>query len=143
MKKILVLLTSCLLVVSFSFSQDKETEAVAKAVEQLKQAMISGERTALENIAADKLSYGHSSGLIEDKATFVEHIASGQSDFVTIDISEQTISVSGNTALVRHTLKGNINDGGKPGTLNLKVLLVWQKQKGGWKLLARQAIKLS
>jgi ketosteroid isomerase-like protein len=144
MKKIIVLLITCC-TVSFSFAQNKEVTAVAKAVEQLKQAMISGERSALESIASDSLSYGHSSGLVENKAAFVEHIASGQSDFVTIDLSEQTISINGNTAVVRHTFAATTNDGGKPGTVKLKILLVWQKEKGkgGWKLLARQAVKLS
>jgi hypothetical protein len=39
-------------------------------------------------------------------------------------------------------MTGDTNDNNKPGTVNLGVLLVWQKQKGQWKLLARQAFKL-
>jgi len=128
---------------SFSMSQTKDEKAVANAVEQLRLAMISADKTALENIAADKLSYGHSSGALDDKKTFVDKIASGASDFVSIDLSEQTISISNKTAIVRHTLKAKTNDGGKPGEVNLKILLVWEKQKGGWKLLARQAIRIS
>jgi len=42
---------------------------------------------------------------------------------------------------VRHTLSGETLDSGKPGTVNLKVLQIWQKQGGAWKLLARQAVK--
>lgn len=124
-------------------AQDKKEKAVAEAVEQMRSAMISGERAALEAIAADQLSYGHSSGVIETKAEFVEKIASGKSDFVSIDLSDQTITVSGKTAIVRHLLNAQTNDGGKPGSVKLKILLVWQKQKQGWKLLARQAVKFS
>ena len=69
-------------------------------------------------------------------------LLSGASDFVTIDLTEQTIKIAGNNAIVRHTLKATNNDGGKPGAPHLYVLLVWQKQKGKWKLLARQAVKL-
>jgi len=61
---------------------------------------------------------------------------------VTIDLSEQTISISDKVAIVRHTLNAKTNDGGKPGEVHLKVLLIWQKEKSGWKLLARQAIKV-
>ena len=32
-------------------------------------------------------------------------------------------------------------DGGVPNTIHLGVLLIWQKQAGEWKLLARQAFK--
>src|ERR1700752_3081634 len=119
-------------------AQSQDEKKVAEAVESLKNAMINADKNALESLVADKLSYGHSGGAIDDKKTFVEKIASGQSDFVTIDLSEQTISMSGNTAIVRHILKAKTNDGGKPGEVNLRILLVWQKQKGGWKLLARQ-----
>jgi ketosteroid isomerase-like protein len=127
----------------FSSAQSKHEIAVASAVEQLKAAMISGDKAELENIVADKLSYGHSSGAVDDKKTFVEKIVSGQSDFVTIDLSGQTISVSGKTAIVRHILKAKTNDGGKPGEVNLRVMLVWQKQSGKWKLLARQAVRMA
>ena len=129
--------------VSFSaVAQSKHNTAVAQAVDKLRKAMIDGDRAALENIAADSLSYGHSGGAVENKAEFVEHIASGKSDFVTIELSEQTISVVHNVAVVRHTLQASTNDNNKPATVKLKVLLVFQKEKGEWKLLARQAVKL-
>ena len=126
-----------------SFAQSKEVTAVSKAVEKLRKAMISGERAELQACASDSLSYGHSGGMVENKAEFVEHIASGKSDFVTIELSEQTISVKQNVAVVRHTLTATTNDGGKPGTVKIKVLLIFEKEKGQWKLLARQAVKLT
>jgi ketosteroid isomerase-like protein len=144
MKKqsILVVIT-ILFFMSMSFAQTKDEKEVADAVEQLKMAMLNADKAALENLAADKLSYGHSGGAIDDKKSFVDKLVSGASDFVTIDLSEQTISVSNKTAIVRHILKAKTNDGGKPGEANIRVLLVWEKQKGGWKLLARQAVRMS
>jgi Domain of unknown function (DUF4440) len=69
-------------------------------------------------------------------------LVSGASDFVTIDLSEQTIKVTGSTAIVRHVLSATTNDGGKAGTVKIAVLLVWIKEKKEWKLLARQAVKI-
>lgn len=123
-------------------AQSKDETAVADAVEKLRQAMIDGNKTVLEALVLDKLSYGHSGGHIDDKAEFVEKLASGKSDFVTIELSEQTISVSDKTAIVRHKLNAKTNDGGKAAEVHLLVLLVWQKQQGQWKLLARQAVKI-
>jgi len=120
-----------------------EESKVAAAVEQLTKAMTDADRTVLESLVADQLSYGHSGGHIDDKKEFIEKIVSGKSDFVSIDLSEQTISISGKTAIVRHILKAKTNDSGVPGEVNLRVLLVWQKQKGTWKLLARQAVKIT
>lgn len=123
-------------------AQTKNEKQVAAAVQTLTKAMIDGNKTALEKIASDALSYGHSSGKIQDKVTFVEAIVSGQSDFVTIDLTDQTIVVKDQTAIVRHKLSAQTNDGGKPGNVNLGVMLVWVKEKGEWKLLGRQAFKL-
>jgi ketosteroid isomerase-like protein len=124
-----------------SFAQTKDETAVAAAVEKLKKAMIDGDRASLNAVASEKLSYGHSGGHVEGREEFVEKIASGKSDFVTIDLSEQTITVSGNVAVVRHLLNATTNDNNTPGTVKLKVLLVWHKEKGGWRMLARQAVK--
>ena len=63
------------------------------------------------------------------------------SDFVSISLSDQTISISGNVAVVRHTLAGATNDRGTPGNVTIKVLTIWQKDGGQWRLLARQAVR--
>lgn len=141
MKKIFGLLL-CLALSICLHAQSKDEAEVAAAVETLKKALLDAKRADLENIVANEISYGHSSGLIEDKAAFVEALASGKSDFISINLTDQTIKIAGNTALVRHKLAGEVKNSGQPGNVNLGVLLVWQKQQGQWKLLARQAYKL-
>ncbi len=143
MKNIIASLAILLLSVITMSAQSKDEQAVADAVEQLRKAMVDADKTMLEKLAADQLSYGHSSGKVEDKNAFVTNIANGNSDFVSIDLSEQTISISGKVAIVRHIFRAKTNDGGRPGEANIRILLIWQKQKGGWKLLARQAVRLT
>jgi Domain of unknown function (DUF4440) len=123
-------------------AQTKDEKAVASATTLLVKALESGVRADLEGIASDQLSYGHSNGLIEDRAAFVEAIASGKSDFVKIDISNQTVAVSGKTAIVRHRLDGVTSNSGTPGEIHLNILLVFRKENGGWKLYARQAARV-
>ena len=115
---------------------------VAAAVESLRKALIDPTKENLDHIALDELTYGHSNGTIQNKAEFEEVLLSKKSDFVTIDLTDQTIKVVGNTAWVRHTLTATTNDGGKPGAAHLYVLTVWMKQKGQWRMLARQAVKV-
>lgn len=115
---------------------------VAAAAERLRIAMIDPTAAALGALVADDLSYGHSGGKVDTKASFIADLVDGKSDFVTIAITEQTIKVvDANTAIVRHTLAADTNDSGKPGKVALKILGVWQKQGGSWKLLARQAVR--
>ncbi|WP_134087802.1 nuclear transport factor 2 family protein [Olivibacter sp. XZL3] len=139
--KILLLFT---MIVSgtLTYGQTAEEKQLLKTVEDLRLAMINGDRNALDAIAADNLNYWHSSGNHEDKATFIESLTSGKSDFVTINLSEQTVTISGEVATVHHILSGETNDGGKPGSVRIGVLLVFQKQGERWKLFARQAFKL-
>ncbi len=134
----ILLLSSCSL-----FAQSKDEKAVAAATEALRLAMISGNQQELDKVVSDKLSYGHSGGLVENKTAFLAKFASGQSDFVSINLTEQTIDVIRKTAIVRHKLTADTNDNQKPGTVNLKVMLVFVKDGGKWKLAARQAVKQS
>jgi ketosteroid isomerase-like protein len=142
MKKYIILCVT-LFFASAGFSQSKEYARVEAAVEKLKLAMISGVREELAFIAHDSLSYGHSGGAVEGKTEFVEKIASGKSDFITINLTDQKISITGNVAVVRHQLFATNNDNGKPGEVKLKILLVFKKVGKDWKLLARQAVKLT
>jgi ketosteroid isomerase-like protein len=116
---------------------------VASAVEKLRTLMVQPDKKALDELVSASLSYGHSSGKVEDKASFIEALVSGTSDFTDITLSDQTINVVDQTAIVRHTLSANTNDAGKgPASVKISVLTVWIKEKGKWKLLARQAVKM-
>lgn len=144
MKKGIVLL---LMIVCVSeknvFAQNKNVQSVAAAAEKLRVAMIDADSATLSSLADDQLTYGHSGGAIDDKKEFVAKITSGRSDFVTIQITEQTVVVAGKTAIIRHKLDAATNDSGKRGMVRLHVMQVWYKIKGHWKLLARQAVKAS
>jgi len=120
---------------------DNGPVAVTAAAERLRVAMVDPTRDALNVLVADELSYGHSGGKVDTKQSFIDDLISGASDFVNITISEQTVKVVGDTALIRHRLVAATNDGGKPGNVDLKILQVWQRQGGQWKLLARQAVR--
>jgi hypothetical protein len=134
-------------VVLFQFSglaqnKSKEEITVAARVETLRQAMIDADGTKLKELSSEGLSYGHSSGLVQNQATFIEKIANGESDFVTIEFQNQTIEIVGDAAVVRHNLVAHTKDGGIDKDIKIGIMLVWQKQKSKWLLIARQAYKL-
>src|SRR6184192_2191446 len=86
---------------------------VNNAVEQLRKAMISANGTRLDQLASSELTYGHSGGQIQNKQEFISSFTSGESVFIDIEISNQTVSIIGNVAIVRHTLSAATNDKGK------------------------------
>jgi ketosteroid isomerase-like protein len=123
-------------------AQSRAESAVRSRVEALRRAMVDADAAALDELVSEDLSYGHSNAVVEDKKRFSEKLITGESDFLTMELSELTVKISGKTALVRCRLDGKTSDGGKPGQAKLHVLMVWQQKGGTWKLLARQATKL-
>jgi ketosteroid isomerase-like protein len=125
-----------------TYAQSKDSTLIVQVVESFRKALIDADKTKLDELLSDKLSYGHSGGKIDTKTSLEESLVSGASDFVTIELKDQTIQIVGKNAIVRHKLYATTNDAGKPGEVKLSVLLVWQKSHHTWKLIARQAIKI-
>lgn len=141
MKRNLILFVF-LLLTSLLSAQSKQEKEVTDRVESLRQAMVSADGNSLDNLTAEKLSYGHSNGLIEDKKEYIRKITSGENAYLKLDHSKQSISISGKAAIVRLQFQAETMADGKPSASKLYVLMVWQKQGKEWKLLARQAIKI-
>ena len=134
----LLALTSC---------QDSTTDAnvktdVAAAVETLNNALVDPNEELLKEISLPQLTYGHSSGVIQDQQEFMDQLLNGDFDFVSVSTADQTIDVSGDTAVVRHILSIEGTNAGQPASVRIGILLVFQKEGGNWRLLARQAYKL-
>lgn len=135
------LLLIFLLSAQLAFSQSEKE--VNDAVQKLRIAMLAEDAETLKKLTSENLSYGHSSGVIETQDEFVAVFASKKSDYQKWDISDLSVSFHGKkVAIVRHNVLGEIASNGNVNTLNLGLLMVWVKEKGEWKLLARQAFRV-
>lgn len=141
MRNFLGLIIFCTSIAAVS-AQSKDEKAVASAVEILNKGIIDPDKDLLENITSEGLSYGHSGGKVQNKPEFVEDLLHGTFDFLTINTSNQKIMISGKNAIVRHTFTAKATNAGTPVDLNIGNLLVWRKEHGQWKLIARQAFRL-
>jgi ketosteroid isomerase-like protein len=143
MKKYLFL--SILLLAAFFHvnAQSKPESDVAAAVENFRKGIESSDRKLLESVTSDDVVYGHSSGKVQNKAEFVEEIVSLKPiDYLTVELTDQTIKVSGDVAVVRHVFSSKMMLNGTAGNLKIGNMLVWKKEGGSWKLIARQAYKM-
>ncbi|MBD2700408.1 nuclear transport factor 2 family protein [Spirosoma sp. BT702] len=139
----LIAIYSMLTTTSFAQKDSKDQSDVEQAVEQFRMLLVDPDKAKLEAITAKELSYGHSNGKLETQNELIEAYVTGVYDFKSITNADQTVTVVGNTAIVRNKLMGESQDKGKdPAQVKLSVLTVWVKQQGGWKLLARQAVKI-
>jgi hypothetical protein len=121
-----------------------DDDAVAKNLEAFRAAQVAANAEALASLCAAELSYSHSDGRVEDKATFIANATSGKSKFLSLEYKDPSIRVVGPAAIVRFHWLGEqeaMADGKKSST-NLHILMNWHKQGSDWKLLSRSATKL-
>ena len=120
-----------------------DEDAVAKNVEAFRAAQAAADAKTLEGLCAAELSYSHSDGRVEDKATFVANATDGKSKVLSLAYQDVSIRVVGAAAIVRfHWVGESETADGKKSASNLHVLMNWQKQGGDWKLLSRASTKL-
>lgn len=135
-----VLFISC----SYGQSQNNITEnEVKETLASLDKALIERNKSQLDELTHADLSYGHSSGSIQNKDVFIDDVLNGPFQFVSISNSKQEIIVNGNTAVERHVLEGEGINSGNPTQLKLGMIMVFTKDSDGKvKLLARQAYRI-
>ncbi|CAI8938049.1 nuclear transport factor 2 family protein [Pseudomonas sp. IT-P100] len=114
---------------------------VAQAVDHLTQAMLKKNIPELNALTAENLTYGHSSGKIQNKQEYIADIETGRSAFKTLEMQNQTITLSGDVALVRNHFSAQALKGTEVIPTEIENFQIWQKQKGRWLLVGRQAFK--
>lgn len=138
---VLCLFASCSNTSGEKASVISESE-VANAVEALNNALVDPQTKLLKSLVSEKLTYGHSGGNIQDKQEFIDDLVNGPFDFLSIKASDEHIAIYGNTAVARHIMSAKGDNKGESVDVHIGIILIFQKEKDGLKLLARQAYKL-
>jgi hypothetical protein len=119
-----------------------DEEAVKQAVDNFRKAQLDQDKAKMEALAADQLTYGHSSAVVQNKAEMIAGVLGRKAKVSSIDYPELKVAVVGPTAWARHLYVSESDLDGKHNTTKIGVIEVWQKQDGAWKLFARQGYKL-
>jgi len=127
---------------SAALAAGDDEAAINSAVDALRLALLKADKAQLEQLTAAQLSYGHSDGRVQSKAEFIDGVMTRKAVVKSIDFPELKTGMAGNAAVVRHIYASESETDGKPNSIRLGALMVWQKQPEGWKLLARQGYKL-
>ena len=141
MKKWIIILVLSL-IGTFAQAQEKKEQKLNETLEQFRLTLIDPNESTFYALTSPKLSYGHSAGAVEDQKTFIANMVNGKSDFVTINIADQTVEVEGNIGYVRHTFNAVTSTDPKIAPIKLKIFYVWVFEAGAWKLRARQSVKI-
>jgi len=133
---------SSLLLAGTAGADAADEAAVAQGVETLRKAVLEQDKAKLDQVASTQISYGHSDGRVETKDQFITGVMTRKQTVKSLAFPELKIAVVGNAAIARHIYLSDSELEGKATTTRIGALQVWQKQDGGWKLLARQGFRL-
>ena len=146
MKRTLLFVVVFVFVSFIAFAQEKPSNVVEQAVLKLEQqwedALLKSDVAALGKLYDDSMVYTHSSGVVDNKATYIGNLKSGASKYEAMKRDDIKVRVFGNTALVNcHWEVHSVSRGTKIDT-NARYLHVYVKQKDGWKLVSHQATRI-
>jgi uncharacterized protein DUF4440 len=108
-------------------------------------AMVSKDIATLDAILADDLSYTHSAGRTDTKASFLALIKSPESRYLGVDYSNTAVIPSGNTMIVRGRAQIRLGGGPSGPDLSYPVLFldVYALRNGVWQMVAWQATRVT
>jgi ketosteroid isomerase-like protein len=125
-----------------ALAESADEGTVKKAVDDLRAAWIKQDKAKLDSLTAEQLSYSHSDARLQNKAEFIAGVMARKGTVKSLEWPEMTTQLVGNNAVVRHLWVAESELDGKVTNTKIGVMQVWQKQDGGWKLLARASWKL-
>ena len=102
-------------------------------------AMVALDLGVLDPILADDLSYSHSSGRTDTKASFLGLVRSGH--YLGVDFLERDVVPCGNAAIVRGRAQMRVNHDGENLSYQILFLEVYALRGGAWQLVAWQATR--
>ena len=111
-------------------------EAIRALEEQRYAAMLAGDVVTLERLLDDALTYTHSNGVVDTKASYIAGVRDKVWEYKAIAREDERVVLRGDAALVYCRLRIELLVRGTPRKVNASVLGVWVRSGAEWRLLA-------
>ena len=140
LSRLLLLLT--LAVGSLSAAEDQLIAAVRAADDERLAATQAADPALLAAIFSDELRYGHSSGKVDTKASYVRALASHSTVYESFKYLERNFKPAGpGIVLMSGRVVIHASNAGQKVVNDLNYLAVWREEGGVWRFLAWQSCK--
>ena len=121
-----------------------QSETLRAADDERVSAIVAGDGARLTAIFSDGLRYAHSTGAVDDKASYIESLVSGRTKYVVYNYQERNftfpapgIALMAGRVHIKATSSGGVADA------ILSILAVWREEQGRWRFLAWQSCRLT
>jgi ketosteroid isomerase-like protein len=152
MKKLFLLLTLiCFCLIPLSAQTEKPAKNKSSRIEkkvlllekQWAEALMKSDTAALERLYADDLSYTHSSGVTDDKATYLGNIRSGATKYEEVIFESQSVRVYRDVAVAFSTCKVRVTANGQKLNNTLKLTHIYARSGGEWRMVAHHSTRMN
>src|SRR4051812_23783641 len=125
-------------------ADDALPEKLRAADEERVAAILAADRARMSASFSDDLRYAHSSGVVDDKASYTDSITSGRTKYTAFQYEERNFTFPA-PGIALMTGRAHVNAttaAAGPMENYLSFLAVWREEKGQWRFLAWQSCKL-
>lgn len=102
-------------------------------------AMLAVDLDALDGLLHDDLIYAHSTGGMDTKDVYLAALRDQVTVYKRVDRDDQTVRVTGDVGLVFNRIRIDAHHKGVDLHLDNRMLAVWTREDGIWRLLAIQS----
>jgi hypothetical protein len=122
---------------------DEKILAAAQAADDERVGAVkAGDGPRLDAIFSDDLRYAHSSGHVDNKASYMKALTSHSTVYETYDYQERKFTEAApGIVLMTGRVLIHSRSGEKTTDLDLNFLAVWREEHGAWRFLAWQSCK--
>jgi hypothetical protein len=141
-KSLLTLVCTCLTFIALA--QKADVTSLKQAELSRFKVMVAKDRAGLEAVMHRDLVYFHSSGVADNKDSYIASIFSGKSNYQSIDPVELVTRVYGKTGINTGIVNiVNLGADGKETPLKLRFTDVFVFEDGRWQMVSWQSTKLA
>jgi ketosteroid isomerase-like protein len=97
----------------------------------------------LGKVLGDDLTYTHSTGAVDTKASYIDNLRTGKAKYLSVDYEDLKVHMlTKDTAITICRAKVKTNNNGQASDARLSFLHVFANRKGHWELVAHQSARL-
>lgn len=120
-----------------------DSERVVRQLEQKRfAAMTARDNSTLEGLLADDLTYAHSTGVLETKAQFLETIAGGAIEYMSIAPRDTTARVYDRMVVMHGLADVSVRIAGAPQAFTVRYTDAWVNRGGRWQMILWQSTRV-
>lgn len=121
---------------------DNSIAAARTADDERLAATKAADPARLDAIFSNDLRYAHSSGKVDDKASYIKSLVSHSTVYESFDYQERNFKVAGPGVVI---MSGRViihaSNDGQAVVLDVNFLAVWHEENGHWRFLAWQSCR--